>query len=107
MNKKISVKPVLEKFKREAKRLNGDNLKKIVLFGSYARGEAKKGSDIDMILIFQREPSAEIKNRIREISNSLSLQYDVVIAEFLITQSEFQRYKTPFLLSVKKEGIAL
>jgi predicted nucleotidyltransferase len=107
MNKKMSIKPVLEKFKREIKGIAGDNLKKVVLFGSYARDEAKKYSDIDIILVFQKEPSVEEKNKIREISNSLSLQYDVVIAEFLITQSEFQKYKTPFLLNVKKEGIAL
>lgn len=103
----MSVKPILEKFKREIKRITGGNLKKIVLFGSYARDEAAKYSDIDIILIFQKEPSQRIKNKIREISSSLSLQYDVVIAEFLLTQSEFQKYKTPFLLNVKKEGISL
>ena len=107
MSKKISIKPVLEKFKREITKIAGDNLKNMILFGSYARDEAMKYSDIDIVLIFQNEPSIEIKNRIREISNSLSLQYDVVIAEFLLTQSEFQKYKTPFLLNVRKEGIAL
>jgi predicted nucleotidyltransferase len=107
MNKKMSIKPVLEKFKREIKRIAGDNLRRIILFGSYARDEAKKYSDIDIVLIFQKEPSVEAKNKISEMSNSLSLHYDVVIAEILLTQSEFQKYKTPFLLNVKKEGIAL
>ena len=107
MNKKTSIKPVLEKFKREIAKIAEDNLKSMILFGSYARDEAMKYSDIDIVLIFQKEPSIKIKNRIREISNSLSLQYDVVIAEFLLTQSDFQKYKTPFLLNVKKEGIAL
>ena len=107
MNKKLLIRPILKKFKKEVKQINGNNLRKIILFGSQARRKAEKDSDIDVILIFQKEPSIKIKNRIREISNSLSLEYDVVIAEFLVTQSEFQRYKTPLLLNVKKEGIVL
>jgi len=107
MNRKLSIRPVLKKFKKEIKQINGNNLRKVILFGSYARRKADKNSDIDVILIFQKEPSVKIKNRIREISNSLSLEYDVVIAEFLVTQSEFQKYKTPFLLNVKKEGVVL
>jgi len=107
MNRKLSIRPVLKKFKKEIKQINGNNLRKVILFGSYATRKADKNSDIDVILIFQKEPSVKIKNRIREISNSLSLEYDVVIAEFLVTQSEFQKYKTPFLLNVKKEGVVL
>jgi predicted nucleotidyltransferase len=107
MNKKVPITPLLKKFKREIKLINGDNLKQIILFGSYARSEAMEGSDVDVILIFKKEPSEKIKEKIREISNSLSLQYDVVISEFLVTQSEFERYNTPFLMNVRKEGISL
>lgn len=107
MNSKITIKPIVTKFKREIRKITGDNLKKIILFGSHARNEEVKYSDIDIILLFQDEPSEEIKSKIKEISNSLSLQYDVVIAEIFLTQSEFQTYQTPFLLNIKKEGIAI
>jgi hypothetical protein len=33
------------------------------------------------------------------------LKYDVVISKFYLTEEEFQKHKTPFLLNVKKEGI--
>jgi len=107
MDKKILIKPILKKFKREVKQINKDNFKRIILFGSYAREDQTNGSDIDIILIFQKEPIAKIKSKIREISNSLSLQYNIVITEFLFTESEFNKYKTPFLLNVRKEGIIL
>ena len=107
MRKQISIGPVLERFKEEVKKITGANLKKIVLFGSQARDEATKFSDIDLVLIFQKNPSDKTKNRIRDVSNSLSLQYDTVITEFFFTQLEFQRYETPFLLNVKKEGISI
>lgn len=107
MNNKKDMIPVIEIFKKEAKKIAGDILKKIILYGSRARYESHKSSDIDIALIFQKEPSTKIKNKIRAMSNSLSLQYDVVISEIFLTQSEFQRYQTPFLINIKKEGITL
>ena len=35
-------------FSREMKRILGENLKKVILYGSYARGDYTKDSDIDI-----------------------------------------------------------
>lgn len=107
MNEKLSIKAILEKYKKEVKKISGDNLKKAVLYGSRARKQADRYSDIDILLIFEKEPAPQIKSKIRQISNQISLEHDVVIAEILFTQSDFQKYQTPFLLNVKREGIAL
>jgi hypothetical protein len=48
-----------------------------------------------------------LTGKIRAISNALSLKYDVVISEFLFTEEEFERYNTPFLLNVKRNGILI
>ncbi len=73
-------------------------------FGSFARGDAVESSNIDLLLVFDNKPSQDMIRRIRDVSNSLSLKYDVVISEFLFTEEEFEKYKTPFLLNVKKRG---
>jgi predicted nucleotidyltransferase len=98
---------IIQEFKREIEKLENLDLKAIFLFGSYARGEAEEGSDIDILLIFKNKISSELTCKVREISNALSLKYDVVISEFLFTEKEFQKYNTPFLLNVKKEGILI
>jgi len=98
---------IIYEFKDEIKKIAKTNLKQIILFGSFARGEAVEGSDIDLLLIFNTKPSSDIIQKIRELSSTLSLKYDVVISEFLFTEEEFERYKTPFLLNVKKEGIVI
>ena len=107
MKGKPAISHILEEFKRELQEIAGDRLKKVVLFGSHARGEAAGDSDIDVILLFSEEPSHEVKRRIRDVSNALSLKHDAVIAEFIFTESEFQRYQTPFILNIKREGIAI
>jgi predicted nucleotidyltransferase len=100
-------KTIIQEFKREIEDLKDLDLKAILLFGSYARGDAEEGSDIDILLIFKNEISSELTGKVRKISNALSLKYDVVISEFLFTEEEFERYNTPFLLNVKRESILI
>jgi predicted nucleotidyltransferase len=102
---KKELEGVIQEFKVEIRKFVGSNLKRILLFGSYARGDAEEGSDIDLLLIFDRKVSPDTIRKIRDVSNSLSLKYAVVISEFLFTEEDFKKYKTPILLNVKKEGI--
>ena len=103
--RKKELENIIQEFKIEIRKIVGSNLKRILLFGSYARGDAEEGSDIDLLLIFDSKVSSDTIRKIRGVSNSLSLKYDVVISEFLFTEEDFENYKTPFLLNVKKEGI--
>ena len=38
-------------FSREMKRILGENLKKVILYGSYARGDYTENSDIDIMVL--------------------------------------------------------
>jgi predicted nucleotidyltransferase len=51
----------------EIRELLGDSLKGIVLFGSVARGEARKGSDIDLLIVLDQD---------RVLSRSLYTSWD-------------------------------
>ena len=49
----------LELFVERVKENQGDNLLKIILFGSVARGEANEDSDIDVLVILKNRNSKE------------------------------------------------
>jgi len=52
VNKSIQdIKPILDEAKERLQNIYGGRLKEIILYGSYARGDATEGSDIDLILI--------------------------------------------------------
>jgi predicted nucleotidyltransferase len=51
--KKIKIHPMLRELKRSLIAFYGPRLKKIVLFGSYARGEATPDSDMDVLIVLE------------------------------------------------------
>lgn len=53
--------------------------KKIAIFGSYARGEKKKGSDIDILVTFsERKSLLDIIGIEQELSDALNIKVDLL-----------------------------
>lgn len=50
VEKTSELENVIPRFRRELERI-GVHVERILLFGSYARGEAREGSDIDLIVV--------------------------------------------------------
>jgi len=57
--RKNELENIIQEFKIEIRKIVGSNLKRILLFGSYARGDAVEGSDIDLLLIFENNVKKE------------------------------------------------
>ncbi len=81
---------------------------KIILYGSQARGEAKPDSDIDLLIVMKYafNYSDEIE-RTSEVIQELSLKYDTVISRAFVSEQRFNQEKSPFILNVHREGIVL
>ena len=46
-----SIENIINEFTNNVKELLGNRVKKIILYGSYARGDYKKNSDIDIMIL--------------------------------------------------------
>jgi predicted nucleotidyltransferase len=65
--------------------------RRIVLFGSYARGDAGEESDVDLLVLFDAlDGRREIVARLYEAVNGMQLPKDIVVS----TVDEFERYKS-------------
>ena len=87
-----------------------DKLKKniisIQLFGSKARGDFTKDSDID-ILVVLKQPSESQINYIYELTTSLIGKYGIYLSVKIFSENEFNYYKsipTRFIANVLREG---
>ena len=104
----MNIEKILKEFKLELKKLYGTNLKKIILYGSCARGEETTYSDIDLAIILKGKisPFKEI-DRMGKIVYDLDLKYNILLSIHPISEERYQSHKTPFLMNVKEEGILI
>ena len=82
------------------------NLKKIIIFGSFARGDYHKGSDLDLIIVGEfKERFIDRIGKILELNNS-DLEIDVMV----YTEEEFKKMiqeRRPFIQQALEEGIVV
>jgi len=105
----------LDEFLREIcikfKNLYKNNLSRIILFGSYARGDFKTESDIDiMILVNLNERQIEdLEDYKYDILEELSYKYPVYISVMVYNIDYFNKWKNnmPLFKNVVKDGIYL
>lgn len=85
------------------------NIEKIILYGSYARGDNAPDSDIDiMIVINDTEISVKkLRKKFSAISSDLGLKYDVLLSVLIRDKANFEKRKEylPFYQNVVNEGV--
>lgn len=83
---------------------------KVILFGSHARGEAKEGSDIDLMVILDKDNlSWEEERVVTTPLYTLEFETGKIISPHVITAKEWEKaaHRTTFYHEVMKDGIVL
>lgn len=103
---KENIKPIIEEFKTRLRELYGKKLKNIILYGSWARGDAKEHSDIDLAVLLEGEvnPGREI-DRMIEIITDLQLRYNTLISVYPVSMKNYRSINSPLLMNLHREGI--
>jgi predicted nucleotidyltransferase len=103
-----NIQKILKKFKQSLTRLYGDRIRRIYLFGSYARGDFEDGSDLDVLIVLDtfRFHNKEI-SRTADLVSDLSLQYLITVSPMFMRERDRVSGKKPLLRNVKIEGIKL
>ncbi|HCJ56650.1 MAG TPA: DNA polymerase subunit beta [Clostridiaceae bacterium] len=95
----------------EVKLVLGERLKKVMLFGSYARGDFDEESDIDIMLMIDDDESNLNKydDILTPIEVNINLNNDVFIVPVLMSEKKFEKYENvvPFYRNVVNEGVIL
>lgn len=99
----------VHKMCKDLAELYGPILDRIVLYGSYARGEETAESDVDIALMLKDSVSSQIHDRMTDIVVDYELAQGVTLSVVSIDCSNYMNWnKTlPFYKNIEKEGIVL
>ncbi len=108
MNAMPHLKEICEKVVDCYKKIYGDKIHGIYLYGSYARGDFDEESDIDFAAIVEGD-QIDLRKRRRQVSRDLtniSLDYDVMISFGVIAKDLFDEHKnfSAYYKNVLREG---
>jgi len=101
----MEIEKILKEFREKAEKLYGSRLKNIILYGSFARGQATEDSDIDIAVILEGEvdPCREIDAMI-DLITDINLDFETLLSVFPLSVTDFKQLNSPLLLNLRKEG---
>ncbi len=103
-----AIELALERVKRALMQICGDRLSAVYLYGSYARGDYREDSDIDLMIALKGEvnPTQEI-DRLSKVLSDISLDYGLLIATYPVSEAWLQERHGPLFVNVRREGVRL
>lgn len=101
----------LERYVEEIKKIYGVHLKAVILYGSYARGDYRVDSDVDIMILVDLTDQ-ELKEHRHELSDmtyDFNEEYDLDVKPIAKSDDHFHKWVAayPFYKNVKEEGVIL
>ena len=102
---------ILNIFISELEDMLGSHLEKIVLYGSYARGDYEGGSDIDVMILtnLTDDEIEEYRARVCDLAYDIEIENDVILSPLIKNINKYQNRVEviPFYANVHREGVVL
>ncbi len=85
----------------------GNSIKDVILFGSHARGDSRKFSDYDVLIILRNNYTGKDENTILDLCYDIDLKFDILLDVHIISEKELNsvRGRQPIFLNAVKSGI--
>lgn len=105
------VNNAISEFITGVNKILGNHSKKIILYGSYARGDFNKSSDIDIMILTDLTDDEIVKYRttIWDFAYDIELDNDIILSPLVKNIDKFNYWleALPFYMNVQKEGVVL
>jgi len=87
----------------------GDQVQRVILYGSKVRGDFDAESDIDVFVVVKDDATTRAR-ALTQLGVEVDLKYDVLLGDFVVPQTRFARMaqmREPFYRELMGEGIEL
>lgn len=107
MRTMLNKNSVTQAVKTELQTLYGSRLAKLILYGSYARGDEHEGSDIDFLVVL-KDDNIKTGAELRYMNSALfdlELHFNTTISVHPTTLGRYNSSDYLFYQNVRREGI--
>lgn len=106
-----NLKLALQDFVSHAEKIYAGHVKRIILYGSYARGDFREDSDVDVMILVDLPQDALWEYRKQMMSEvfDINLERETLIVPMTVNEEHFQEWLPvyPFYQNVMNEGVEL
>ena len=101
------VERILKEIKRYLEERYGDKIKEVILYGSYARGDARDDSDVDVLVVV--DDSIDEWDTLDYLGPLLGkfLTGGFVVTTIIVKEGDWLNYPSEFFENVREEGIKI
>ena len=101
--------PILDLLKKDLFDHFGSEIEQIFLYGSYARGDHREDSDVDVMILLRKNPTVVDENFVNDLSFDYMYHYEFFFSIMLQSKELFNRVIDfyPLFASIGREGVLL
>lgn len=108
---KSQLNVLLKKISDIYRSVYGDQLVRVMLYGSYARGDYADDSDLDVVALVHGDRK-KLQDQLRIVWDQtcdLELEYEMVLSPAVIPYEEFEKYREdiPYYRNIANEGVTV
>jgi predicted nucleotidyltransferase len=100
------IKSLISQIKEHLTKVYGTGIRKVILYGSYVRGEATEDSDIDLLVLVEESLNPfEVRDSLSDLLFDILLDEGELISVIIVPEHLYENYNSPFMLNVRQEGL--
>ena len=111
MHTETQLEQIKGEISRELQAALGSRLRKIILYGSYARGDYNEDSDIDIMVLadIEEEDMRVFRDLANEVASRISLKHSALVTISIRNRPLFYSHMDilPFYQNVVNEGVVI
>ena len=100
---------IIVSFARKVRKILGKNLKQVILYGSYARGDYNSSSDVDVMILVKMSDNEikKIENQVYDLAFDIELDTGVDISPIIKNEEQYEYWldTLPFYKNIHEEGV--
>ena len=107
----VYISNIIQDFAKSVRKMLGNSLDSVIVYGSYARGDYSELSDIDVMLLVSlgEEEIKKISDQISDLAFDFMMKYGVDISPVITNTDHFNYWadNLPYYRNVRDEGVKL